>query len=180
MDAPFLNREWLISIRQRLIRFFAAEGCPDPQNCTDETIFRVARALSKGARIEVKPATFVYSVAKLVEKECRRRRGRLKESQTDETTPEPRAPDDSDQALLHLCLERCLSELSPSERALIIEYYQGARPGEDKKNRKGLAERLRMPAKKLVKEATKIRQKLERCITRCLEDEGHEGRGGRG
>jgi DNA-directed RNA polymerase specialized sigma24 family protein len=166
----FLTREWFVSIRQRLIRFFAAEGCPDPQNCADETIFRVARALSKGARIEVKPATFAYAVAKLVEKECRRKRDRLKESQADDTTHEPPAPGGSDCAALHLCLEKCLSDLSPFERALIIRYYEGTRPGEDKKNRKELAERLRMPAKKLVKEATKIRQKLERCISRCLED----------
>jgi DNA-directed RNA polymerase specialized sigma24 family protein len=177
MDAPFLTGEWLTSIRQRLVRFFAAERCPDPENCTDETIFRVIRVLSKGASIEVKPATFVFAVAKLVEKECRRKRSRLKESQADETTPEPRALDDFGQAALHLCLERCLSELSPFERALIIEYYQGTRPGEDKKNRKALAERLRIPVKKLVKEATKIRQKLERCISRCLEDEERGGWG---
>ena len=176
-EVSFLTREWLVSIRQRLIRFFAAEGCPDPQNCADETIFRVVRALSKGAEIKVKPTTFVYAVAKLVEKECRRRRGGLKESQLDETTLEPPAPDDSDRASLHACLERCLSELSPFERALIVGYYEGTRPGEDKKNRKALAERLRMPVKKLGKEATKIRQKLERCISRCLEEGEDGGRG---
>ena len=175
MDAPFLTREWLISIRQKLIRFFAAERCPDPQNCADETIYRVVNALSKGAAIEVKPETFVYAVARLVEKECRRTRAKLKETQIDETTPEPPATDDPDEAALHLCLESCLSELSPFERALIIKYYEGTQPGEDKKNRKALAKRLRMPVKKLVKEAIKIRQKLERCISRCLEDEGRRG-----
>ena len=174
MDGPFLTGEWLTSFRQRLIRFFAAERCPDPQNCTDETIFRVAKALSKGAAINVKPATFFYAVAKLVEKECSRRRGKLRESQIDESTPEPPAPDD-DQPTLHLCLDRCLSELSPSERALVIEYYRGTHPGEDKVNRKALAARLQMPAKKLTKEAMKIRQKLEKCISGCVE-EGEQGR----
>lgn len=169
MNVPFLTREWLISIRQKLIRYFAGEDCPDAQNCTDETIFRVVKALSKGATIDVNPATYTYAVARIVEKECRRRRAKLKESQIYGTTPEPPLPDDSATDLLYLCLEKCLRELSPFERALIIKYHEGSQPGDDMRNRKALAERLGMSIKKLRKEAMKIRQKLERCIADCLE-----------
>src|SRR6266852_5127969 len=121
MNGPFLTREWFTSIRRKLIRFFASERCPDPGNCADEKIFRVAKALSKGATIDVKPATFTYAVARIVEKECRRKRAKLKESQISGTTPEPLLRDDSAEDLLYLCLERCLEELSPFERALIIK-----------------------------------------------------------
>ena len=169
MKVPFLTREWFISIRQKLIRFFAGEGCPDPQNCADETIFRVVKALSKGATIVVNPATFAYAVAKIVEKECRRKRTKLKESQIYGTTPEPPLPDDSARDLLYLCLERCLRELSPFESALIIKYHEGSRSGDVKRNRKALAERLGMSIEKLRKQAMKIRWKLERCIADCLE-----------
>ena len=169
MNVPFLTQEWLISIRQKLIRFLAAEGCPDAQNCADETIFRVVNAVSKGATIDVQPATFTYAVAKLVEKECRRKRTRLNESQIYETTPEPPLADDSTKDLLYLCLERCLQELSLFERALIIKYYEGLQSGEDMRNRKEMAARLGMSLEKLRKEAIKIRKKLETCITHCLE-----------
>jgi DNA-directed RNA polymerase specialized sigma24 family protein len=169
MNSPFLTREWFISIRQRLIRFFAREGCPDPANCADETILRVVKALSKGATIDVKPATFTYAVAKIVEKECRRRRIKLKESQINGATPEPPLPDDSAEDLLRLCLERCLRKLSPFERALIIKYHEGSQSGDDMMNRKALAERLGMPIKKLRKKAIKIREKLKNCIADCLE-----------
>lgn len=172
MDATFLTREWSISIRQKLIRFFAREGCPDPENCADETIFRVVKALSKGATINVMPATFTYVVARNVERECRRRRAKLKESQIIYgTTPDPPLPDDSTDDLLYLCLEKCLGELSPLERALIIKYYEGSQAGDDMRSRKALAEHLRMSIKKLRKEAIKIRAKLGTCITDCLERE---------
>ena len=169
MNVPFLTREWFISIRQKLIRFFAGERCPDPRNCADETIFRVVRALSRGTRIDVNPATFTIAVAKIVEKECRRKRTKLKESQIYGTTPDPPLPDDSAKDLLYLCLERCLGDLSPFERALIIKYHEGLQPGDDMRNRKALAERLGMSIEKLRKEAIKIRGKLERCIADCLE-----------
>ncbi len=145
MNATFLTREWFSSIRQKLIRFFAREGCPDPENCAGETIFRVMKALSGGATIEVNPATFTYAVAKNVERECRRKRAKLKESQISGTTPEPTLLDDSDEDLRYLCLERCLGELSPFERALIIKYHEGSQAGDDMRNRKTLAEKLGMP-----------------------------------
>lgn len=169
MNVPFLTREWFTSIRQRLIRFFAREGCPDPGNCADETIFRVVKALAKGATIDVKPATFTYAVARIVEKECRRKRTKLKESQISGTTPEPPLPDDSAEDLLYLCLERCMGELSPFDRALIIKYHEGLQSGDDMRNRRALAERLGMSIEKLRKEAVKVRAKLERCIADCLE-----------
>jgi DNA-directed RNA polymerase specialized sigma24 family protein len=169
MNVPFLTTEWFVSIRQKLIRFFAREGCPDPQNCADETIFRVVKVLSKGATIAVNPATFTYAVAQIVEKECRRKRTKLKESQIYGTTPEPPLPDDSVKDLLFVTLERCLQQLSPFERALIIQYHAGSQSGDDMRNRKSLAERLGISIEKLRKEAIKIRKKLENCFSVSLE-----------
>lgn len=170
MDVTFLTREWSISIRRKLITFFACEGCPDAENCADETIFRVVKALAKGATIEVKPATFTFAVARIVEMECRRRRAKLKESPIIYgITPEPPLPDDSTEDLLYLGLEKCLDELSPLERALIVKYYEGSQAGDDMRRRRVLAEQLRMSIKKLRKEAMKIRAKLERCITGYLK-----------
>src|SRR6266540_5117173 len=94
---------------------------------------------------------------------------RLRVLPLDEDTFEPSLPDHSDEDGLHVCLERCLAELSPVERALITQFYAGTRAGEDKQNRKALAVQLRIPIEKLRKDAMKIRQRLERCIAACLE-----------
>lgn len=170
MDIPFLTEEWFISTRQKLIRFFILEGCcADPRGNADETLFRVVRAISTGTTISVKPETFTYGVAKRVARECRRKTRKRNESEFDGTTPHPSVPDNLEENAFHTCLEECLEMLSPFERALIIRFYAGTKAGEDMRNRKELAERLGMPIKKLRKEAMKIRQKLERCISDCLE-----------
>jgi DNA-directed RNA polymerase specialized sigma24 family protein len=171
MKATFLTPEWHRSMQHKLLRYFVVERCPDPQNCADETICRVVNALSKGAIIEVNPATFTYAVARLVEMECRRTRQKRRESQFTETTPEPVLHDNSVVELQHLLLESCMEKLSPYERVLIIKYHEGALSGEDKRNRKALAERLGISIKKLRKEAIKIRAKLEKCIAESLDHE---------
>ena len=169
MNVPFLTEGWLFSIRRKLIRFFALEDFQDPENATDETIFRVVKAISKGTTISVKPETFAYAVAKLVAKEIKRQERKRNEIQLDETTPDPPRSDDSYADGLHGCLEKCLRELSPFERSLIIKYHEGTASGENMRNRRVLAELLKMPVTKLRKEAMTIRQKLEGCITDCIE-----------
>ena len=169
MDIPLLTEEWLVSIRQKLIRFFAAEQCPDPENAADEAIFRVVRAISRGAAISVKLNTYAFAVAIRVAKEKKRETRKRNETELDETTPQTPLPDSSYEDAVHGCLENCLRELLAFDRALIIKYHEGTASGDDMRNRRALAERLNMPLKKLRKEAMRIRQKLERCIEDCLE-----------
>ncbi|MEW6126791.1 MAG: hypothetical protein AB1757_07110 [Acidobacteriota bacterium] len=169
MDIPFLTQEWLIAIRQKLIRFFAAERCPDVENAVDETLFRLVKAIAKGTVINVKPETYVYAIAFRVAKEKKRESRNRQETPFDETTPDPPIPDDPQTEARQLCLEHCLQNLSQFERALIIQYYAGMKPGDDLRNRKIMADSLRMPVKKLTKTAMRIRRKLESCIAGCLE-----------
>ena len=171
MNIPFLTEEWLMSIRQKLIRFFAIEQCADAEGLTDETIFRVVKAISNGTTITVKPDTYAYAVAKRVAKEKKREARKRNEVALDETTPQPPLPDHSYQDATHVCLEKCLAALTPFDRALIIKYYEGAGSGDDMRNRRALAQRLKMPVKKLRKVAMRIRERLETCISACLEGE---------
>ena len=170
VDIPFLTEEWFITTRQKLIRFFAVEGCcGDPESNADETMSRVVRAVATGTTIHVKPATFAYGVAKLVAKECRRKTRTRNELEFDHRIHQPLVSDNSQADSLHTCLDECLQELSDFERSVIIKFYEGTKPGEDLRNRKVLAALLRMPVKKLRKEAMKIRQKLEGCISGCID-----------
>jgi DNA-directed RNA polymerase specialized sigma24 family protein len=170
VDIPFLTEEWLITTRQKLIRFFAVEGCcHDPESNTDETMLRVVRAIATGTTIHVKPSTFAYGVAKRVAMECRRKTRMRNEVEFDHRVHQPLVPDNSQADSLHACLDQCLQGLSGFERSLIIKFYEGTKAGEDMRNRKALAALLGMPVKKLRKEAMKIRQKLERCISGCID-----------
>jgi DNA-directed RNA polymerase specialized sigma24 family protein len=69
------------------------------------------------------------------------------------------------------CLEYCLQQLSPENRQIIINYYQGEK-GERIKNRKLIAERLGIPTNALRIRVHRIREKLEQSVNerlRCLQ-----------
>jgi len=65
------------------------------------------------------------------------------------------------------CLERCIESLQADSRDLIINYYQGE-TGAKIKNRKQLAERLKIPINALRIRALRIREKLEDCVENCI------------
>jgi DNA-directed RNA polymerase specialized sigma24 family protein len=69
------------------------------------------------------------------------------------------------------CLRRCLGKLSPEDRDLILEYYEG-----DKRvkilNRKQLTERLRLNMNTVRTRALRIRQRLQACVETCMEASG--------
>ena len=61
------------------------------------------------------------------------------------------------------CLKKCLEELPPASRELIIEYYYGETSTRIK-NRKSLAQRLGVQTNTLRVKALRIREKLEACF----------------
>ena len=69
------------------------------------------------------------------------------------------------------CLRRCLEQLSPENRDLILNYYQGDK-GEKIKNRKGLIERLGIPASTLRMRALRVRERLQFCAEDCVQRQG--------
>ena len=65
------------------------------------------------------------------------------------------------------CLDDCLRALPENGRELIVEYYQ-----DDKRDRierrKDIAARLGLQREALANRAQRLRDKLERCVTRCV------------
>lgn len=170
MDIPFLTQEWLISARRRLITFFTLEGCcKDPEGNADETLFRVVQAISRGTTITVKPTTFVFGVAKLVALECRRKTRRRNETELNDAATTLAAGHAEAEDRLQACLRECLEQLSHFDHALIIKFYSGTEAGDDMRNRKELAKLLKIPITTLRKKAMRIRQRLERCVSGCVE-----------
>ncbi len=66
------------------------------------------------------------------------------------------------------CLDRCLQQLRPDERTLILSYYH-----EDKQakieHRKVLAQEMNIDVNALRVRVYRIRVRLEKCIEACLE-----------
>jgi RNA polymerase sigma factor (sigma-70 family) len=166
------------SIRHRLITFFESRGCSSPEDYTDETINRVARRVSEGIEIYTsEPSPYFYGVAHHVLQEYwdNAAKGYTPLDEVTSAKYLSQGPDETNESearQLKLeqeieCLGRCLLELRPQDRELIIKYYQGE-TSIKVKNRKLLAERLDIPLNALRIRALRIREKLEGCLERYL------------
>jgi DNA-directed RNA polymerase specialized sigma24 family protein len=153
-------------LRRALVSFFAWRGAATPEECADETLDRLAARLDEGVAVEDVPR-FARGIARLVLLEHWRRPG-ARGVPLDELRSHPstamEAPDDD---ALPRCLSRCLVELAPDGRDLILEYYGGdGRSRIDRRKRmaggRGLSEGA------LRSRAQRLRDQLENCITRCM------------
>jgi DNA-directed RNA polymerase specialized sigma24 family protein len=148
-------------IRQRLIKIFTCRGRNDADELADETINRVTLKAAKIAQEYVgDPALYFYGVAQKVYLESLRKRPPAV------VPPPPPALTEDEQE--YECLEKCMEQLPPGNRELILEYYQN-----DKRQkveyRKKLAERLGIAQNAVRIRAHRIRQTLQRCVQECLE-----------
>jgi DNA-directed RNA polymerase specialized sigma24 family protein len=100
-------------------------------------------------------------------------RERAKEARSLEEAPEPHimpTEPESDPERGIECLRRCLAQLSPENRDLILSYYQGDK-GEKIKNRKGLTELFGIPANTLRMRALRLRERLQLCAQNCVQQQ---------
>ena len=153
-------------LRRALVGFFTWRGAGTPEECADETLDRLAARLSQGLAVEDVPR-FAHGIARMVLLEHWRRpeaRGTTLEG----TEPADRAtPDDPEDDALHGCLDRCLGELAPDGRDLILTYY-GAEGRARIQARRRLAQSLHLSESALRNRAQRLRDRLEPCIRRCL------------
>lgn len=158
-------------IRHNLIRFFARNGCHDPEGMAEETITRVTeRVVRLAETFDGRAALFFYGVAKKQLLEYHRQR-----AATPPPAPEPSVlppqPEDAERAerddLVHDCFDGCLEKLSPADRELALRYYKGQ--GRDKiRNRQQLAEEKRISLNNLRVRVLRIRTGLRACVEDCL------------
>jgi len=153
------------ALRRVLVSFFTWRGAWVPDELADETLDRLAAKLERGLQVD-DVRRFARGIARLVLLEFFRRPDvralRADESEL-ERLPAPAQPDPEP---LRECLERCLAELPPESRDLILRYYvdQG-RPKIE--NRRRLAEELGVSESALRNRAQRVRDRLERCTTGC-------------
>src|SRR5215217_3607171 len=132
-----------LEIRTNLTRFFEWRGCSFPEDHADETINRVAKKVAEGEEI-LNPAGYAIGVARLVLLEIIKGRQREQSALTEiGNAGEVYVDSDDDESRL-TCLKNFLQTLSPDNRDLIVQYYQGEK-SEKIQNRKKLMEKLAIP-----------------------------------
>ena len=104
-------------IKTGLIKFFTGRGHCEAEDLADETINRVISRLHEVSnQVTGERSRYFYGVARKVQLEYLRRKF---------PQQPPQAGTDSDQVELeYRCLEKCISKLSPENRALVLRYYE--------------------------------------------------------
>jgi DNA-directed RNA polymerase specialized sigma24 family protein len=169
--------EKLLRIRQKLIRYFSAERCPDPQELSDETLFRVIKAINEGKQVTTTIEAYIFGFAKNILREARRlpQFDSLEELPPDKeraTSPEQEtlAPWERQEILAYY--QKCLMEFTDSEQKLFLGYY-AQNPGEKPKEaRERLASLMGLSRAVLKQRAFRIRERLEACIKNCMSMKG--------
>ncbi|HXL80613.1 MAG TPA: hypothetical protein VN951_07025 [Pyrinomonadaceae bacterium] len=159
-------------IRTRLIKIFACRGCGEADDLADETINRVtAKVDSIASSYSGDPALYFYGVAQKVHLEYLRSRPVLQEpfEAGHEMKSRNVMESDDDIEREYFCLERCMDQLPPENRRLVLEYYQ-----EEKRakidHRRNLAQELGIAVNALRIRAHRIRLQLQQCVQACIEE----------
>jgi DNA-directed RNA polymerase specialized sigma24 family protein len=169
----------LENIRRKLMKFFECQGCLSPEEYTDATIDRVAKAIDQSVEIRTsEPVLYFQGVARNVLKEYWRKPERkwatfdtLLPSQhpgEDPVEMEAQALESRTMEQRYHCLQGCAQELPPVYRELIVQYYYAT--GRTKiENRERLAREMKVTVNALRIRAHRIRAELETCVEKCLK-----------
>jgi DNA-directed RNA polymerase specialized sigma24 family protein len=148
-------------LRFRLCTFFSQRRCRFPDELADETINRVILKIDE-EQIENRLA-YCYGVAKNVFRESlRKERNHL---DIDEVVIAAQAPEE--QSFSRECLDKCLAELSPESRNLILDYFSEVKLAKIELHRR-ISESLRMTQTALRMRVMRIKQKLKICVEECM------------
>lgn len=154
-------------LRTRLIKHFSWEGAAEAEDLADEALTRLARRLADGEPV-LNIASYLGGVARMIALESQRKRRRREDGLPEVSVPAV-FPKDEDRA--SSCLARCLGELPKEARSLIVRYYEGDE-GARTRNRHRLAMELGLNMNSLRNRALRLREKIERCMKSCLDQDG--------
>lgn len=149
--------ELYLRIQNKLIRYFAWNHCPHPEELADEVMDRFARRLEAGEQVE-KPVSYILGIARRVLLEAKPK-GWIAAISPTEEMPEPPTLE-NDEELLQ-CLDSCLEALEPETRAMLLEYYDG---GSHIGQRQQMADRMGLSSNALRNRMLRLRRNLEICI----------------
>ena len=157
------------TIREGLLRIFAAKGFSDAEDLVDETINRVITRLP-----DIKdtytgdPARYFHGVARnIIRERLRRRIGSIDEIPI--VAEPPSDPPDN----RHECLDLCLDVLQAQKRDLLLTYleYEGHQKIE---HHKQMAREMGITEGALRGRVHQIRSGVEQCVKQCVRRRENE------
>jgi DNA-directed RNA polymerase specialized sigma24 family protein len=150
-------------LRFRLCTFFSQRRCSFADELADETINRVILKSSE-ERIENKVA-YCYGVAKNVFRESlRKERPHL---DIDEVNLVAKTPDEP--SFSRECLDKCLENLPPESRNLLLDYFSEAKLAKIKLHR-SISENLKTSQTALRMRIHRLMLKLKMCVQGCMAE----------
>lgn len=157
-------------IRDRLIRIFMHRGCTAAEDLADKTINQVARKVREiKAYYKGDPALYFYGVARNMLSDYFR--GKPEEVPVmPEVLPAPPDEGPSEWEHEHNCLEKCLGDLAPPDRDLLLDYYR-EEGGAKIEHHKELARRRGITSNALRILVCRLRARFKRCMRECLKAE---------
>lgn len=157
-----------VKIRAGLVRNFARQGVPDPEELADKTIDRVAQKLPQIIdKWDGDPERYFHRVAFWVLREYWARTVITEELEPDAPIPEPAK--DNTKEIRSYCVNECMARLAEADRDLIEKYYYGDK-GTKIRQRKELAASLKLELTALRVKALRIRQRLKKCTKDCVSN----------
>jgi DNA-directed RNA polymerase specialized sigma24 family protein len=154
------------ALREALVKILDWRGALFPEEMVDEIFNRVTRKLEEGETIH-DISNYCHGVARLVFLQWLERPGNNRVELEELSMIAISGPDVTDAR--RECLNNCLRQLTAENRELIVEYYR--KEGRQKiDHRVAMAERLGIPLNTLRGRAQRIRDRLEQCIRRRLQD----------
>lgn len=169
--------ETYLEMRRRLVSYFDRRNRRFADDLADETLNRIGKTLEKSGVIEVTPpARYCYVVARFVLLEDIRRERRHIPVDEARTAARPSAvpggvsDEGSAKRQQRLdCLDRCLVQLKPDHRELVVEYYRDAKRQRIDRRRE-LAARLGITMNALGIRLCRLRAGLESCLGACCKE----------
>lgn len=160
------------TLRQKLTSLLAWKGCndSDADELADRTIDRVAIKIAEGEKVE-NIGAYAGSVARFIWLEHnRKKREDAAGDDLPEVAVEPEIDVLKESDSRMECLRDCMASTipNPTDRKIIIGYYDTESNEKNKNARKRLAETLDMSTGALKVKACRLRDKLERCINDCI------------
>lgn len=155
-----------VKIRAGLVKHFARQSVPIPEELADITMDRVAHKLPQIIdKWEGDPERYFHRVAFWVLREYWARTVITEELDPDKPIV---APDtDNTSEIRSSCLHECMAHLTEAKRDLIKKYYYGDKATKIRQ-RKELAASLNIELSALRVKALRIRQSLKKCTKDCV------------
>jgi DNA-directed RNA polymerase specialized sigma24 family protein len=159
-------------LRRKLVFYFEARHCDDPEELAHETLGRLMQ--KHGENVEVIDLMrYSYGIAKNVLHEYLRQKKAEQKYVRDQGRPSP-AGIEGEGAVAYKerrlkCLEECAARLNEQESALLADYFKG-RGRSKQEHRRRMAEQLNITRETLTLRVFYLKRKLRKCIEKCLEE----------